>query len=141
MLKINIKRLDAKATLPTRTYPTDAGLDLYAFATTKYKADDLAILIPTKIAVEVPPGYFGFVRDRSSMSKRALKVSAGIVDSGYTGDVSVLFLNLSKSDGVIEAGTKIAQLLLIPIATPEVVEVTELEKTVRGDRGWGHSGK
>lgn len=141
MKTINVATLDSDAKIPTRTYQTDAGMDLYALIDVPYQPDDV-ILVHTGIAVEVPHGYVGLVRDRSSVGKSGLKVTAGVVDPGYTGDVSVVLLNLSGQHGCIKAGQKIAQMLIIPVATPEIVEVTSLQAAAneRGNKGFGSSG-
>ncbi len=140
MKTVRVKRLEPDTTLPTRAHPTDAGMDIYAWRTVKFSADDVVVIVPTKVAVEVPEGYVGLIRDRSSISKRGLKVTAGVIDCGYTGDPCVVFLNVSRSEGVVEKGSKIAQILLLPVATPEIVEVKELDETGRGSKGFGSSG-
>lgn len=139
MKTIQVKRLGTEATLPTRSNPTDAGLDLYASADVEFKPNDI-VMVPTQIAVGIQPGYVGLVRDRSSVSKTKLKVTAGVVDAGYTGEVMVVMLNLSGQHGSIRRGQKFAQLLIIPVATPEVAEVSHLGLTERGDKGFGSSG-
>lgn len=136
---IKVKRLNKDAVLPTRTHEHDAGLDLYALEDVAYKPGD-TIYVHTGVAADIPNGYVGLVRDRSSVSKRRIKVSAGVVDAGYRGSIDVLLLNLSGEHGCIKKGEKIAQLLIIPVATPSVVEVSELTETVRSEKGWGSSG-
>jgi dUTP pyrophosphatase len=139
MKTVKVKRLKDTATLPTRAHEFDAGMDLYASEDVEYRPGNL-ILVPTAIAVEIPSGYVGLVRDRSSVSKTKLKVTAGVVDAGYTGEVCVVLLNHSGEYGCIRKGSKIAQLLIIPVATPSIVEVSELSDSERGDKGFGSSG-
>lgn len=139
MKTIQVKKLASDATLPTRANSHDAGMDLYASEDVEYKPNDL-IVVPTKISVGIAPGYVGLVRDRSSVSKSKLKVTAGVVDAGYTGEVMVVMLNLSGQHGSIRRGQKFAQMLIIPVVTPEVVEVLHLGQTERGDKGFGSSG-
>lgn len=139
MKQINVKKLDKNADLPTRNNADDAGLDLYASEDVSYKPGDI-IIVPTQVAMEIEPGYVGLVKDRSSVSKTKLKVTAGVVDAGYRGSVDVVFLNLSGEHGCIRKGNKIAQLLIVPVATPVVREVNELSNTARGSKGFGSSG-
>lgn len=140
MKKIKVLKMSSNATLPTRAHPTDAGLDLYAAKDTPYNPGDV-VTVSTDIGVQVEPGYVGLVRDRSSVSKKGLKVTAGIIDAGYTGEVCIVMLNHSGSYGCIQKGTKIAQLLVVPVALPEIEEVTSFDETERGNKGFGSSGQ
>lgn len=139
MKQIKVKRLDTQAMLPTRAHAHDAGLDLYCLMDTSYKPGEV-VKVPTGVAMDIEPGYVGLVRDRSSVSKQALKVTAGVVDAGYTGEVCVMLLNLSGEHGCIRAGQKIAQVLIVPVALPEVIEVEAVAASARGDKGFGSSG-
>jgi dUTP pyrophosphatase len=134
-----VKKLDKRAILPTRTHTDDAGLDLYAAVDVPYRPGEVFI-VPTNVAVAIDKGYVGLMRDRSSVSKTGLKVTAGVVDAGYTGEMSVVLINLSGLHGCIKAGAKIAQFIIIPISLPNVVEVDNLEETERGCKGFGSSG-
>ena len=140
MQLINVKKLKENATLPTRAHDEDAGLDLYASEDVKYIAGQVVVSVPTGVAIEVVDGYVGLVRDRSSVSKSGLKVTAGVVDAGYTGEVSIVMLNVSGKNGKINKGQKIAQMLVFAISTPRVREVTEFRPSARGDKGFGSSG-
>lgn len=140
MKTIQVYRLNERATLPTRAHSTDAALDLYAL-------EDIAIplgstcLVKTGIAANIQPGYVGLLRERSSIGKRGFKVAGGVIDAGYSGDISVLLMNVShKEPYQVKAGDRIAQLLIVPIATPEVEEVFELWSSERGHKGFGSSG-
>jgi len=139
METLNVQKLSLNAMLPTRAHADDAGLDLYA-------SEDALVypkavtLVSTGIAVEVPRGYVGLIRDRSGMSKKLLKVTAGVVDTGYVGEVKVALLNLSSGPIDIKKGDRIAQLLIIPITLPAVREVVELGSSERGASGFGSSG-
>lgn len=141
MKTIAVKRMDKKnGKIPTRAHPLDAGLDLYCSKSISYNPNEI-ILVSTGIAVGIPPGTVGMLRDRSSMGTKGLKVTAGILDSGYTGEVNVVLLNLSGKAGHIAQGDRVAQLLVLPIALPEVVEVEEFAPSDRGGKGFGSSGK
>ena len=139
---IQVKKLDKmNGTLPTRAHPEDAGLDIYASKSVSYNPGEI-ILVPTSVAIDIPKGTVGMVRDRSSMGKKGLKVTAGIIDAGYTGEVNVVLLNLSGKHGCIQKGDRIAQLLILPIALPEVIEVDEFTThSERGGKGFGSTGR
>ncbi len=140
MKTIVVKKVSANGTIPTRTHPDDAGLDLFCSCNTSYNPGDI-ILVPTSIAVEVPKGTVGMVCDRSSMGKKGFKVTSGIIDSGYQGEVDVVLINLSGKAGCIQKGDRVAQLLILPIALPTPVEVVEFSNsTERGTKGFGSSG-
>lgn len=141
MQLINVKKLDENATIPTRAHDEDAGLDLYSSADVGYTADQLIVVVPTGIATEIVDGYVGLIRDRSSVSRSGLKVTAGVVDAGYTGEIVIVFLNLSKKAGVISKGQKIAQMLVFAISTPRVRLVDEFRPTTRGENGFGSTGQ
>ena len=90
--------------------------------------------------MEIPAGFVGLIRDRSSMGKRGITTLAGVVDAGYRGEVLVMLHNLNEESIEFEAGSKIAQMLILPVSTAPVVEVEELADSDRGERGFGSSG-
>lgn len=133
-------KLAPDAILPTRAHSDDAGLDLYGL--------EDAILPPqggkmlrTGIALALPSGHVGMIADRSSLAKKGVKTSGGVIDAGYRGEIQVVVWNLSKEEIRLSRGERIAQLLIFPIATPAVQEVQELDSTVRGTGGFGSTGK
>ncbi len=133
-------KLAPDAVLPTRAHWDDAGLDLYGL--------EDAILLPqggkllrTGIALALPVGHVGMIADRSSLAKKGVKTSGGVIDAGYRGEIQVVVWNLSKEEIRLSRGERIAQLLIFPIATPAVQEVQELDSTVRGTGGFGSTGK
>lgn len=135
-----VKRLTETAQLPTRGSELAAGLDLYA--------DEYAIipidgrrLVRTGIAVSIDPGMAGLIWARSGLAVRSgLVVGAGVVDADYRGEVKVLLFNHSGELVTIQAGERIAQLLIQHIARPSMTEVDELNVTRRGESGFGSSG-
>jgi dUTP pyrophosphatase len=142
-MTLRVRRLDPRATLPTRAYPGDAGLDLYAL--------EEGVLAPgeresvrTGIAVEIPEGQAGLVLARSGLAARhgiALVNAPGLIDSGYRGEVRVLLLNTDRvAPFTISPGDRIAQLVLVTVETPPVEEVEELAVSERGSGGFGSSG-
>jgi dUTP pyrophosphatase len=137
---INILRVHPDATLPTRAHPDDAGLDLYNLEDFKMAPGE-GKMIKTGIALAVPQGHVGLVADRSSLAKRGLKTAGGVIDAGYRGEIHIVMWNVSKENFELKKGERLAQLMIIPIATPAVVEVKELDSTSRGAKGFGSSGK
>jgi dUTP pyrophosphatase len=140
---LRVRRLHEQATLPTRAHPGDAGLDLYALEDNLLRPGERAAL-RTGIAVEVPDGQAGLVLPRSGLAARhgiALVNAPGLIDSGYRGELLVLALNTDRERShTIKAGDRIAQLLLVDVRLPHVVEVHELSASGRGTGGLGSTG-
>lgn len=97
--------------------------------------------VKTGIALRVPTGHVGLIWDRSGMGFKSIKVFGGVIDSEYRGDVTVCLGNFSFFDYTVKAGDKIAQILIQEVKHSELREVTELDETSRGDKGFGSSGK
>jgi dUTP pyrophosphatase len=142
-MTLKVRRLDGRARLPTRAYPGDAGLDLYALEDAALDPGERAS-VRTGIAVEIPDGEAGLVLPRSGLAARhgiALVNAPGLIDSGYRGEVRVLLLNTDRDSAfTIAAGDRIAQLVLVKVQTPEVEEVEDLAVSERGAGGFGSSG-
>lgn len=127
---------------PTRSYPDDAGLDLYVADTTIVPAGEF-VDIPTGVAVEMPPNVWGMLTGRSStLRKKGLMVNQGVIDPPYRGELYSGVWNLTPHDVVVEAGERIAQLILIGNATRNhrMVQVESLRESDRGTNGFGSSG-
>jgi dUTP pyrophosphatase len=137
-----VRRLTPDAVLPTRAYPGDAGLDLYAVEDAVLDPGERAS-VGTGIAVEIPEGQAGLVLPRSGLAARhgiALVNAPGLIDAGYRGEVRVLLLNTDPHRPfAITPGDRIAQLVLVDVRTPEVVEVEDLAVSERGAGGFGSS--
>ena len=130
------------AELPTRAHPTDAGLDLAASETT-HIAPGVVTLVPTGIAVAIPDGYFGLLAARSSLAaKKAMTLAngVGVIDSDYRGEIKIPLIPLDGCHNLIQAGQKIAQLIIIPIALPTVEVVADLDETARNTGSFGSTG-
>lgn len=142
-MTLKVRRLDAGARLPTRAYPGDAGLDLYALEDVVLDPGERAS-VRTGIAVEIPDGHAGLVVPRSGLAARhgvALVNAPGVIDAGYRGEVRVLLLNTDRTEPfAISGGERIAQLVLVRVETPAVVEVEELTLSERGAGGFGSTG-
>ena len=143
-MDLPVRRLDDAATIPSRAHPGDAGLDLHASEAATLGPSERAS-IGTGIAVEIPPGHAGLVLPRSGLAARhgiALVNAPGLIDSGYRGELRVLLLNTDRTETFeIASGDRIAQLLLTPFAAAEPIETAELAGSVRGEGGFGSSGR
>lgn len=141
-LRCTFLRPDAK--LPQRMTAQSAGFDL--FACTKepitLRARQRA-LVPTGIAIEVPPGFEAQIRPRSGLaSKHGITVlnSPGTIDADYRGELNIILFNSSELDFIITAQMRIAQMVICPIAPAELEYVEALSNTDRGAGGFGHTG-
>lgn len=139
-MELKIRRLHREAKLPAYGHVGDAGLDLYAYQRHVIEPGGVKA-VPTGIQVAIPEGYAGLVWDKSGISLQGIHRLAGVIDSGYRGEVRVVLANLGDGEFIIEKGMKIAQLLIQPVAVVRVVEETELEETPRGEGGFGSTGK
>ena len=137
---LKVKKLHPDAKLPKRGSVSAAGLDLYSLEDVELKPQERK-LISTGIAVEIPEGYFGLIKDRSGFAvKHGLHCLAGVVDSDYRGEVKVVLINLGNEPVKIEKHTRIAQMIIIPYLDVKVVEVDELSDSERQDKGFGSTG-
>lgn len=135
-----VQKLGPNATAPTRGSAFAAGYDLYASEPITIKSKNKA-LVSTSLAIAVPLGTYGRIAPRSGLaSKHFLDTGAGVIDADYRGEVKVLMFNFSDVDYEVKQGERIAQLVLERIVTPEVVEVQNLEASVRGAGGFGSTG-
>lgn len=132
--------LDDGAYMPTRAHSVDAGLDLYA-------TEDAVIFrhgsktFDTGVHVAIPEGYVGFLKSKSGLNVKQGIQSAGVIDCGYTGSIRVKLYNHGFEAVRIQKGQKISQLVILPVATPEIELVDSLEDTERGSNGFGSSGE
>ena len=143
-MRLPVVKLKDEATLPSRAHEGDAGLDLHACEVAHIGPGE-RWSVGTGVAVEIPEGHAGLVLPRSGLAKRhgiSLVNSPGLIDAGYRGEVRVLLLNTDPAETFrVEAGDRIAQLTIAPIALAEPVEVEALSDTPRGDGGFGSSGR
>jgi len=141
MILIKVKRLRQSVLLPSKAHAGDLGYDLFSS-----DGDDIqpgeTKLISTGIAIQFPPGYGGFIKDRSSVStKYSVFVVAGVIDNGYIGEIKVALHNAGVKPWYCLPGNKIAQLVLIPTVNFPMEEVKELvRQDQRGDGGFGSTG-
>lgn len=131
--------LDPGAILPARAHELDAGYDLFSREDAIVYAGD-SWTFDTGVHMEIPQGYVGDVKSKSSMLMRYNLLTDGTVDAGYTGSIRVKLFNLSNCAVSIVKGQKIAQIVIKKIMTPALEVVDELEETERGDNGFGSTG-
>jgi dUTP pyrophosphatase len=142
--ELPVQRLHDGATLPTRAYEGDAGLDLSASERVELGPGERAA-VGTGLSVAIPEGHAGFVQPRSGLALRhgiTILNTPGLVDAGYRGELKVVLLNTDRSQRfVVEPGMRIAQLVVVPVALPDPTEVTELPDSERGEKGFGSSAR
>ena len=137
---IKIKKLSGDAIIPKYANPEDAGMDFYAIESVVLSSGERK-LISTGIAMSIPKGYVGLIWDKSGIAtNHGLKTMAGVIDSGYRGEIKILIHNLSSEKYTIEKGKKFAQMLIQPVEQKEIIHVKELEETKRGEAGFGSTG-
>ena len=144
-MKINIKKLHDGAIIPTYGTEYSAGADLYALldGTTEINPHETK-LIHTGISVEIPIGYCGLIFARSGLaSKKDLAPAnkVGVIDADYRGELMVALHNHGETTRTVECGERIAQLAIVPFLKAEFEEADELSDTVRGEGGFGSTGK
>jgi dUTP pyrophosphatase len=141
--ELQVARLRDDATLPTQAYDGDAGLDLAACERAELGPGERAV-VGTGVAVAIPDGYAGLVLPRSGLAARhglTIVNAPGLIDSGYRGELKVILLNTdTREPFVVEPGMRIAQLVLVEVASVHRVEVEELPDSKRGAAGFGSSG-
>jgi dUTP pyrophosphatase len=116
-------------------------MDLFAVEKTTIEPGTI-VAVPTGVAIEIPQGYVSLVWDKSSIPlKYSLTTMGGVIDHTYRGEYKIIMFNAGKESHTFERGDKIAQLLIQPVISGEVVEVKDLSNTVRGDGGFGSTGK
>ncbi len=139
-MKVKVKKLKEDVKLPTYGRPGDVALDMYAIET---------VTIPPMghhrfwhgFALEFSEGYAAIVKDKSSISKAGLHTMGGVFDAGYRGEYNTHLVNLGAEAYTVEAGDKVGQLMIVPVAFAELEETDTLSETDRGDKGFGSTGK
>ncbi len=142
-LHVNVKKLHENARLPVYGSPCAAGADLYACAGADIPAGE-TVFVHTGIAVELPLGTVGLVYARSGLACKqdlAPANKVGVIDCDYRGEVMVALHNHGRSVRRVEAGDRIAQLVIAPYYAAEFSEAETLGETVRGAGGFGSTGK
>ncbi|OHB15278.1 MAG: deoxyuridine 5'-triphosphate nucleotidohydrolase [Candidatus Zambryskibacteria bacterium RIFOXYC1_FULL_39_10] len=140
-MKLKVKKLNSEAKLPAYNYHGDAGMDLFALETVRVEPGEIA-RIRSGIAVEIPEGCVGLCWDKSGKSiNHGIKVLAGVIDSGFRGELVMGVINLSKESYTFEKGHKVMQMLIQKVEYVDIEEVENLSEAERGEHGFGSTGK
>jgi len=141
-IKIKAIRLREDAILPAKAHEDDAGYDLFANQDAILRPGQSALL-PTGIAIELPPMTEAQIRPRSGLALRervSVLNAPGTIDAGYRGEIGVILINHGDKDFVVAKGMKIAQMVICQLPETTLVEVTSLSDTSRGGGGFGSTG-
>jgi dUTP pyrophosphatase len=141
-IAIPVFRVDATLPVPHYAHADDAGLDLYAAESVTLDPGARA-LVPTGIALAIPPGFAGFVVPRSGLALRhgvTLLNTPGLVDAGYRGEIKALLVNHGEVAVTLQRGERIAQLVVQRVERVELTPVAELSASTRGAGGFGSTG-
>ena len=145
MVKVQIKKLDPAVKLPDYKSDGASGMDLIAFLKNPIAVKaETSSLIPTGLSVAFSKNYEIQIRPRSGLAvKNNISVlnTPGTIDSDYRGEIKIIIFNHGKDDFIIKNGDRIAQMILAPVVKIELVETDKLPETVRGDGGFGSTGK
>jgi len=137
---LNFQKLDPRATLPTRGSVHAAGLDLYSLEDVSIPPKE-RVLVPTGLAVAIPEGHYGRVAPRSGLAlKYGLDVLSGVIDADYRGEIRCILYNTGDEIIQLPARSKICQLIIERIVTPEAVWSDQISETERGGGGFGSTG-
>lgn len=144
-VRIEIRRLDPDFPLPAQGHPEDAGYDLCAREDAILEPGGGRTAVPTGVAVAIPAGFAGFVQPRSGLALRhgvTCLNTPGLIDSGYRDEIRVILVNLDPTEKYeVRRGDRIAQLVVQPVARVAWEEVDELSATLRGESGFGSTGR
>jgi dUTP pyrophosphatase len=139
-MTIKFMKLEVGAKLPCYALEHDAGMDVFSLEKVSIAPGERA-LIRTGIASEIEPGYVALGWDKSGISnKRGLKILGGVIDAGYRGEWLVGLHNFGSETQYFEPGDKLIQVLVQRIEYAEIVEVTKLSESERGDGAFGSTG-
>ena len=146
-ISVLIRRLHSvpEVTIPQYMTTAAAGMDLHAALDGPLTlAPGQRILVPTGLAMAIPEGYEAQVRPRSGLAWRhgvTLVNAPGTIDADYRGEIGVILINHGQDTVTIQPGERIAQMVFAPVIRAQFIELTELPDTVRGDGGFGHTGR
>ncbi|MBN2422403.1 dUTP diphosphatase [Candidatus Woesearchaeota archaeon] len=141
MVDVRILKLQEDMTLPGYAHPGDAGIDLRSAEELTLKPGEFKI-VKTGTKMAIPQGYVGLVWDKSGYAaKHGIHTLAGVIDSGYRGEIGIVMKNLGEEEFHIAKDMKIAQLLIQPVVTANLIESDNLDETSRNEGGFGSTGK
>ncbi len=139
-MKLKVKKILTNALLPRKHNPNDAAFDLYAVEDMQIPADATGI-VHTGICIEIPVGYFAKIESRSSLAKRGIFCTAGVIDSGYRDEIMVVMNNIGHENYSIKQGDRIAQMIINEVKNFEIIEAESLDEKLDRGGGFGSSGK
>ncbi|MDB5259208.1 MAG: deoxyuridine 5-triphosphate nucleotidohydrolase, dUTP pyrophosphatase [Candidatus Taylorbacteria bacterium] len=140
-MEFKIKKMRPDAKLPTYAHPGDVGMDLYSTETCILMPGERRVVF-VGFAMEFPIGYAAIVKDKSSLPNKAgIHTMGGVYDAGYRGEYNVQLINLGQEPYEVAKGDKIAQLVILPVEIPTLVEVDALAESARGEGRFGSTGK
>ena len=142
-VRVLLRRLDPELPMPAYAHPGDAGADLFTAVDVDLMPGERTV-VPTGVAIALPPGHAAFVHPRSGLAARAglaLVNAPGTVDEGYRGEIKVIVVNLDPREPIrLRRGDRIAQLVIQPVLRAEFVEVEDLPESSRAEGGFGSTG-
>lgn len=130
---------DHQLPVPARATVGAAGYDLRSRVETSIRSGEVMV-VPTGFGVELEPGLVGLIRDRSGMAARGMTTRGGVIDSDYRGEISAILVNEGSCIWHVDAGDRIAQLLILPCVMELSGEIALPSTTERGTNGFGHTG-
>lgn len=137
---VQMQQLHEDAVLPSYAHPGDAGMDLVSVEHARIAPGE-RMTVSIGIAIALPAGHVGLVWDKSGRAaKEGLTTLAGVIDEGYRGELKVVLYNTSSEERIVEAGQKVAQLVIQPVVQPAIEIVESLDDTDRGEGGFGSTG-
>jgi dUTP pyrophosphatase len=142
-VRVLLQRIDAELPAPTYAHPGDAGADLVTAVDVDLMPGERTV-VPTGVAIALPPGHAAFVHPRSGLAARAglaLVNAPGTIDEGYRGEIKVIVVNLDPREPIrLRRGDRIAQLVVQPVVRAEFVDVDDLPESARAEGGFGSTG-
>lgn len=140
LVRLPVSRLDKDLEVPRYANPSDAAFDLRAREEVVIPPGQ-HVAVKTGLAMAIPQGHVGLIWDRSGLAaKHRVTTLAGVIDSGYRGEVGVVLCNLGETPFTVERGMRIAQMIIQPYVTADLHEVEDLDETDRGEGGFGSTG-
>jgi len=139
---VRVQLLREGARMPHRATALSSGFDLHACLDAPVRVGQVPVLIPTGLAMEVPPGFDAQLRPRSGLARQGVLATFGTLDADYRGEIQIALYTTSPDvDYVVQPGDRIAQLVITQLAEVDFLEATGLTETARGAGGHGSTGR
>lgn len=139
-LIVKAKKIHPDAIIPDYAHPGDAGMDIYSVED-KVILPGQRVVCSTGIGLEFPEGYVALVWDKSGVAaKHGVTILAGVGDAGYRGEYKIVMFNSSDKTYEVKKGDKIAQILIQPVMSAQIIEADKFSETLRGEGGFGSTG-